>query len=51
MVAVLLPSQYVETTHALRLLEKGAGRQGYLLKDRVSDVREFVDAVRRMMDA
>jgi DNA-binding NarL/FixJ family response regulator len=47
-VAVLLLSQYVETTHALRLLEKGAGRLGYLLKDRVSDVREFVDAVRRI---
>ena len=47
-VAVLLLSQYVETTHALRLLEKGAGGLGYLLKDRVSDVREFVDAVRRV---
>ena len=45
---VLLLSQYVETTHALRLLEKGAGGVGYLLKDRVSDVREFVDAVRRI---
>lgn len=47
-VAVLLLSQYVETTHALRLLEKGAGGLGYLLKDRVSDVREFVNAVRRV---
>lgn len=47
-VAVLLLSQYVETTHALRLLERGAGRIGYLLKDRVSDVREFLDAVRRV---
>ncbi len=47
-VAVLLLSQYVETTHALRLLERGAGRFGYLLKDRVSDVREFIDAVRRV---
>jgi len=47
-IAVLLLSQYVETTHALRLLEHGAGRLGYLLKDRVSDVREFVDAVRRV---
>ncbi len=46
--AVLLLSQYVETTHALRLLEKGAGGLGYLLKDRVSDVREFVNAVRRI---
>jgi DNA-binding NarL/FixJ family response regulator len=47
-VAVLLLSQYVETTHALRLLERGAGRIGYLLKDRVVDVREFIDAVRRV---
>lgn len=47
-VAVMLLSQYVETTHALRLLEHGAVRIGYLLKDRVSDVREFTDAVRRV---
>jgi len=47
-VAVMLLSQYVETTHALRLLERGAARIGYLLKDRVSDVREFTDAVRRV---
>jgi serine/threonine-protein kinase len=47
-VAVLLLSHYVETTHALRLLERGAARIGYLLKDRVSDVREFTDAVRRV---
>jgi len=47
-VAVLLLSQFVETTHAFRLLERGAGRIGYLLKDRVSDVGEFADAVRRV---
>lgn len=47
-VAVMLLSQYVETAHALRLLKHGAGRIGYLLKDRVSDVREFIDAVRRV---
>lgn len=47
-VSVMLLSQYVETAHALRLLEHGAGRIGYLLKDRVSDVREFIDAVRRV---
>jgi len=46
--AVLLLSQYVETSHALRLLEHGAARIGYLLKDRVSNVHEFVDAVRRV---
>jgi len=47
-VAVLLLSQYVETSHALRLLERGTGRIGYLLKDRVSNVRDFVEAVRRV---
>jgi len=47
-VAVLLLSQYVETTHAVRLLDHGAGGLGYLLKDRVADVREFIDAVRRV---
>ena len=47
-IAVLLLSQYVETTHAVRLLERGAGGLGYLLKDRVGEVREFLDAVRRV---
>ena len=46
--AVLLLSQYVETTHAMSLMEHGAARIGYLLKDRVSDVREFVESVRRV---
>lgn len=47
-VAVLLLSQYVETSHAVRLLERGAGGLGYLLKDRVGDLREFLDAIRRV---
>jgi len=47
-VAVLLLSQYVETAHAIHLLERGASRIGYLLKDRVSDVKDFVDAVQRV---
>ena len=47
-IAVLLLSQYVETAHAMRLLDRGASRVGYLLKDRVSDVREFTEAVRRV---
>jgi DNA-binding NarL/FixJ family response regulator len=45
---VLVLSQYVETRHVARLLEDGAGGVGYLLKDRVADGREFVDAVRRV---
>jgi DNA-binding NarL/FixJ family response regulator len=45
---VLILSQYVEQTYAAELLADGAGGVGYLLKDRVSDVRDFVDAVRRV---
>ncbi|MCK9875105.1 response regulator transcription factor [Frankia sp. AgPm24] len=45
---VLVLSQYVERQYAAELLADGAGAIGYLLKDRVADVREFVDAVRRV---
>ncbi len=47
-VAVLLLSQYVETDFALELVAAGAARLGYLLKDRVANVQEFTDAVRRV---
>jgi DNA-binding NarL/FixJ family response regulator len=46
--AILVLSQYLEPEFALRLLEGGARGTGYLLKDRVTDVPEFVDAVRRV---
>ncbi|MFC7381074.1 response regulator [Sphaerisporangium rhizosphaerae] len=47
--AVLLLSQYVEQTYAAELLDVGAGAGiGYLLKDRVGDVRDFVDALERV---
>ncbi|HEY5985112.1 MAG TPA: response regulator transcription factor [Streptosporangiaceae bacterium] len=46
-VGVLVLSQYVETRQAIKLLTKAPQRVGYLLKDRVSDIREFADAVRR----
>jgi DNA-binding NarL/FixJ family response regulator len=46
--AVLVLSQYVEQLYARELLESGEGAVGYLLKDRVSDVTSFVDAVRRV---
>jgi DNA-binding NarL/FixJ family response regulator len=47
--AVLVLSQYVEQTYAVELLDAGHGAgTGYLLKDRVGDVEEFVDAVRRV---
>lgn len=47
-VGVLVLSQYVETRHAVKLVEGAPERVGYLLKDRVADVSEFVDAVRRV---
>lgn len=45
---VLVLSQYVELGLAIRLLADGADGLGYLLKDRVTEVEEFVDAVRRV---
>jgi DNA-binding NarL/FixJ family response regulator len=47
-VGILVLSQYVETTFALRLVADGAGGVGYLLKDRVEDLDDFADAVRRI---
>jgi DNA-binding NarL/FixJ family response regulator len=46
--AILVVSQYVELTYATELLSDGRGGVGYLLKDRIMDVAEFVDAVRRV---
>ncbi|HWH00885.1 MAG TPA: response regulator transcription factor [Pilimelia sp.] len=46
--AVLVLSQYVEERYAAELLSRPGGRIGYLLKDRVADVAEFVDALRRV---
>ncbi|GLY44161.1 DNA-binding response regulator [Amycolatopsis sp. NBRC 101858] len=45
---VLVLSQYVEESYAVELLSGGAGGVGYLLKERVADVDEFLDAVRRV---
>ena len=45
---VLVFSQYIETRYAARLLEGNAAGVGYLLKDRVADVAEFVDALARV---
>src|SRR5437762_8657893 len=47
-VGVLVLSQYVELGLALKLLAESAEGVGYLLKDRISDVDEFVAAVRRV---
>lgn len=47
-VGVLVLSQYVETRQAVKLLADAPQRVGYLLKDRVVDIAEFTDAVRRI---
>jgi DNA-binding NarL/FixJ family response regulator len=47
-VGVLVLSQYVEPAFAMRLVTDGAGGVGYLLKDRVEDIDDFADAVRRI---
>jgi len=47
---VLVLSQYVEERYAVELLAGGASGVGYLLKERVADVAEFVAAVRRVAD-
>jgi DNA-binding NarL/FixJ family response regulator len=49
-IAVLVVSQYVEHTYATELLAEGRGGVGYLLKDRIMDVDEFVEAVRRVAE-
>jgi DNA-binding NarL/FixJ family response regulator len=49
-VGVLVLSQYVELGLALKLLADSADGVGYLLKDRISDVDEFVGALRRVAD-
>lgn len=45
---LLLFSQYIETTRAIELLRSGSSGFGYLLKDRVLDVDDFLAAVRRV---
>jgi len=47
-VGILVLSQYVEEQYATELLSTETGAIGYLLKDRIADVAEFLDAVRRV---
>jgi DNA-binding NarL/FixJ family response regulator len=47
-VGVLVLSQYVEADYALKLLENDATRTGYLLKDRVLDIHDLVNALERI---
>ena len=47
-VALLVLSQYVEESYATDLLSEASSSVGYLLKDRVAHVRDFLDALRRV---
>jgi DNA-binding NarL/FixJ family response regulator len=49
-VGVLVLSQYVEPSYAMRLIQEFPERVGYLLKDRVFDIATVVDALRRIGD-
>lgn len=49
-VGVVVLSQYVEVALASRLLARGPARVGYLLKDRITDVAQFAEAVRRVAE-
>lgn len=49
-VGVLVLSQYVEPRYALRLINERPHGAGYLLKQRVIDVEEFIDSVQRIAD-
>ncbi|MBA8826026.1 DNA-binding NarL/FixJ family response regulator [Saccharopolyspora lacisalsi] len=48
-IGILVFSQYVETHYATKLLADGADGVGYLLKDRVSEVSDFVDALEQVV--
>jgi DNA-binding NarL/FixJ family response regulator len=49
-VGVLVLSQYIEVGLAMKLLADSAEGAGYLLKDRIGDVKDFVGAVRRVAE-
>jgi DNA-binding NarL/FixJ family response regulator len=49
-VAVLVLSQYVDVAYAMKLLAEMPERVGYLLKDRIADVPELVDALHRIAE-
>jgi DNA-binding NarL/FixJ family response regulator len=49
-IGVLILSQYIEPRYAMRLLDEHPERVGYLLKERVFDVANLIDALRRLAD-
>ena len=46
--SILVLSQHIETRYAIELLEEGAAGVGYLLKDRVTDIDAFLEALQRV---
>lgn len=46
--SILVLSQHIETRYAVELLEEGAGGVGYLLKDRITQIDAFLDALSRV---
>lgn len=48
--SILVLSQHIETRYAIELLEQGAAGVGYLLKDRVTEIDSFLDALVRVAD-
>ena len=48
--SILVLSQHIETRYAVDLLEEGAAGVGYLLKDRVTEIDSFLDALRRVAE-
>lgn len=49
-IGVLVLSEYIEPSYAMRLIEKHPDRVGYLLKERVFDIAVLIDALRRVID-
>lgn len=49
-VGILLLSQYIETQYLIQLISDGSKGMGYLLKDRVANLDEFVSAVQRISE-
>jgi DNA-binding NarL/FixJ family response regulator len=47
-IGVVVLSQYIEPSYAMRLLEEGTAGRGYILKDRVGDLDAFAEALRRV---
>ncbi len=48
--SILVLSQHIETRYAVELLEAGAAGVGYLLKDRITELDTFLDALQRVAD-